>query len=222
MFEKVVGTMADGTVSEKTAQPVQEEGMSYKKLEELNRLGLTIRLGGPVNEDMVKSFRTQQKEVYKALKDAPAKESAILLTTTGGAVQCGLELYNLIRSFRLGGVDRLWLVGSVTVASAGLIVLAGQPDQKYRAVFSETQTYHHRTSMWRERKIEGPAMVHEYEIAEQRANLKKHHKTEALLNKLFAEMTGCSEERLKYLEEHPCHLSPKKAIKYGFYGSLVT
>jgi len=197
-----------------------EQGMTYKQLEELNRHGLTIRLGGTVNEDMVKSFRTQQRDLYKGQKEVP-KEAAILLTTKGGSIQSGLELQNLINMFRLGGVERLWIVSMVCLASSGLIVLAGQPDKRLRVVFPGTQTYHHRSSISREGTPNAPAMVHEYEIAEYSSTLKKYKKIEVLLSKLFAEVTGCSEKRLKELEEHPKHLSTKEAIKYGFYGSVV-
>ncbi len=193
--------------------------MDCKGLEDLARRGAVIHLSGEVNEDLVTSFRKQQKEFYANTERRP--EAAIVLTTTGGLVTKGVALYNAIDSFRKGGVERLWLIGLGTVRSMGVYLLPAQPDPAMRLVFPGTTLYHHLATITRENKVVGNADRHQYDIAEHQAFVEMDRMQDEFLGKLLMEATGRTAEELSALERNPRYLNADEAIFMGFYGSRM-
>ncbi len=189
-------------------------------LEDMTRRGAVIHLSGAVNDELVTSFRKQQKEFYASKERSP--EAAVVLTTTGGSIVTGIALYNAIDSFRKGGVDKLWLIALGTVRSMGVHLLPAQPDPKMRFVYPGTTLYHHLGTITREVKISGDVARHVYDIAEHQALVNASAQEDIFLQQLLATATGRTLEELKELESSPKYLTAEEAVERGFYGGLMT
>lgn len=170
----------------------------------LNRLlrTRTLLLNGPVGEEMAQEAVTQAL-VLDAESHDPIR---VIVTSPGGSVDFGFAIYDILRYVE----SEVICIGAGFVASMGVpIMLAAQPKNRY--ALPNTRFMMHQPSM---SGVAGQAK-------DIRITAQEILKTRERINKLIAEETGKSMERIQNDSDRDYWMSAEEAMEYGLVSKII-
>lgn len=174
-----------------------------------------VTLMGQVDQKMFESF-TSQLQVFRDAKDRPV---VVLLASTGGGVNSGFTIYNVLRAFAKSA--NVYLVASSTVQSSALAMMMAVPKAR-RFAFPYTTFYAHRVSLAYEFK--GPPLdleTQRYANLEHAALIETSREGGKMINEVVAAGTGMSVAEVEALSEAPRFLGTEEARKLGFISGIL-
>jgi ATP-dependent Clp protease protease subunit len=162
----------------------------------------TILLTGDINDKQAKSVATQLL-AYSAVNDKPI---LLVLSSPGGHVESGDMIHDMIKFVRAP----VKVLGTGWCASAGALIYSAAKRENRFALPNTRFLLHEPRG-----GVGGQASdveIQAREIIRMRERL----------NKIFAEATGQSLERIKKDTDRDYWMSAKEALEYGLVGKIVT
>jgi len=162
----------------------------------------TVFIFGEINQKLAKEVSMQ----LQLLAHDSDKEIKIFINSQGGHVEAGDTIFDMIRFVK----PKVKIVGTGWVASAGALIYAAAP-KEMRFSLPQTRFMLHQPSGG----VGGQASdisIEAQEILKMRERL----------NKIFADATGQTLERIDKDTDRNYWMSAEEAKKYGLVGSIVT
>jgi ATP-dependent Clp protease protease subunit len=161
----------------------------------------TVLITGPINQDLARTTSAR----LMALAQVSSNPIKVILSSPGGHVESGDMIHDMIRF-----VDApVHMIGTGWVASAGALIFVSVPRER-RFCTPNTRFLLHQPSGG----MGGPAT----DIGIQAREILKMRER---LNKIFAEATGQSIERIDRDTDRDYWMGPDEAIEYGLLGRVI-
>lgn len=181
----------------------------------LPSLSPTIRLFGPVNENMLSEFFRQQSE-------AKSKDPAIFeLSTSGGEAEAGRRIAQELRLWQEGGTP-VYFLGKSYVFSAGITIMAAVPPDR-RFLTRDCELLIHERKMTRQLALDGSLRSCQAKINDVLAEIESGQRLE---REGFAQLVqGCSSLTVEEVErkvlERDWYLNAQEAARIGLVAGVI-
>jgi ATP-dependent Clp protease protease subunit len=190
-----------------------EPAPEAKPLEELSRIGLTERLiksrilqvTGPIDDKV--AARVISELLVLEADDATAPIT-MYVNSPGGSVTAGFAIYDVMRFVK----PDIRVICTGLAASIATVILLGAP-KHLRLALPNTRLLIHQPLI--PMTVYGPASDLEITAAE-------IMKTRARINRLLAEETGKTVERIEADTQRDYWLTAAEAVEYGLIARVVT
>ncbi|MFZ4577558.1 MAG: ATP-dependent Clp protease proteolytic subunit [Myxococcota bacterium] len=190
-----------------------EPAPEAKPLEELSRIGLTERLiksrilqvTGPIDDKV--AARVMSELLVLEADDATAPIT-MYVNSPGGSVTAGFAIYDVMRFVK----PDIRVICTGLAASIATVILLGAP-KHLRLALPNTRLLIHQPLI--PMTVYGPASDLEITAAE-------IMKTRARINRLLAEETGKTVERIEADTQRDYWLTAAEAVEYGLLARVVT
>lgn len=179
----------------------QDSSSVSAKLLEYTINARKIFLTGSIDEKMAKDA-VQQLHILSAISDKPIY---VFITSPGGHVESGYMIFDAIRFIKA----RVIVIGSGWVASAGALIYVAA-DKKNRYSLPNTRFLLHQPSGG----VQGPVCNMEIYMSEMT-------KTKERLNRIFADATGQTVEKISADSDRDFWLNAEEAVKYGLVNKII-
>ncbi|AWI08291.1 ClpP family protease [Ereboglobus luteus] len=163
-----------------------------------------IFLWGPVTDESAKDLT--EKLLYLEA-DAPGKEITFYINSPGGIITSGMAVYDTMRLIS----SPITVVVTGMAASMGSILLCGAPKGR-RFIYPHGRVLIHQPLI--SGRMIGPATDINIQAQEM-------EKTRAELNKILAESSGQSLEKIDRDTDRDFYLNAQEAIAYGLVDKIV-
>lgn len=161
----------------------------------------TILLSGQVNKELAERV-VRQLLLLEAKSADPIK---IMIDSPGGDVDAGYAIFDMARFVK----PQVWMIGMGLVASAGALILLAAPKERRVAFPNSHYLIHQPLSGLR-------GVATEIEI-----HAKELEKTRDRLNRLIAEETGQSLERVVKDTDRDYWMGAEDAVAYGLVSRIA-
>ena len=162
----------------------------------------SVMISGEINKDLSNDF-AQRMLVLDSESSDPI---TVYINSPGGDVDSGFAIYDMIRFVN----SPVKVVGIGLVASAAALIYLSVPVERRFAFPNSTYLIHQPLS-----ELQGVAVdvdIYAKKIGELRAKL----------DKVIAEATGQSLDKVRSDTERDCWLSSEEAVSYGIVGRIVS
>ncbi|AKJ29419.1 ATP-dependent Clp protease proteolytic subunit [Caldimonas brevitalea] len=160
-----------------------------------------VFITGNVDQKMAKEV-VQQLHILASINEDPIY---VFISSPGGHVESGDMIFDAIRFIS----PRVIMIGSGWVASAGALIYAAVPKED-RYTLPNTRFLLHEPSGG----VQGPA-------ASVEIYMKEVIRMRQRLNKIFAEATGQSAEKIAADTQRDFWLSAEEAVEYGLVNKII-
>lgn len=161
----------------------------------------TIMIYGGINQAMARSVT----EKLVVLSEESDEDIHIYLNSQGGHVEAGDTIFDMVQFVR----PRVKIIGTGWVASAGALIYAA-PLQEDRFCLPNTRFMLHQPSGG----MGGTASDIKIEV-EQLIKMRQR------LNRIFAQQTGQSEEKIREDSDRNFWMTGPEAVEYGLAGKVI-
>jgi len=182
----------------KSSSPMGE--MVQKKFLEERK----VFLWGEVNDKSAKEIT--EKLLYLEWSD-PGKEIFFYINTPGGSITAGMAIYDTMKLIS----SPITVVVTGLAASMGSILLSGAPKGK-RVLYPHARVLIHQPLI--QGRFQGPAVDIHIQAQEM-------EKTREELNRILAEASGQSLEKITKDTDRDFYMNAEEAIEYGLADSII-
>ena len=182
----------------KSPTPLSEE-VQKKFLEERK-----VFLWTDVNEKSAREVT--EKLLYLEWSD-PGKEITFYINTPGGSITAGMAIYDTMKLI----TSPITVVVTALAASMGSILLSGAPKGK-RLLYPHARVLIHQPLI--QGRFQGPAVDINIQAQEM-------ERTREELNKILAEASGQSLEKITEDTDRDFYMNAEEAIEYGLADAIV-
>lgn len=147
-----------------------------------------------------------EKLLYLEWSD-PGKEITFYINTPGGSITAGMAIYDTMKLI----TSPVTVVVTALAASMGSILLCGAPKGK-RLLYPHARVLIHQPLI--QGRFQGPAVDINIQAAEM-------ERTREELNKILAEASGQSLEKITEDTDRDFYMNAQEAIKYGLADAIV-
>ena len=182
----------------KSPTPLSEE-VHKKFLEERK-----VFLWTDVNEKSAREVT--EKLLYLEWSD-PGKEITFYINTPGGSITAGMAIYDTMKLI----TSPITVVVTALAASMGSILLSGAPKGK-RLLYPHARVLIHQPLI--QGRFQGPAVDINIQAQEM-------ERTREELNKILAEASGQSLEKITEDTDRDFYMNAEEAIEYGLADAIV-
>ncbi|MDR6757688.1 ATP-dependent Clp protease protease subunit [Mycoplana sp. BE70] len=162
----------------------------------------SIFIYGGITQELAQKVCSQ----LVALAAASDEDIRIFVNSPGGHVESGDSIHDMIKFIK----PKVWVIGTGWVASAGALIFVAAPKEQ-RLCLPNTRFLLHQPSGGTR------GMASDIEI-QAREILKMNER----LNKIFAEATGQSIEKIAKDTDRDYWLSAKEALEYGLVSRIIS
>ena len=142
------------------------------------------------------------KALQKALEEADGDDVILEVNSNGGLATAGFEMYKIIKDYP--GKVTVHLINAMSAASF-IVCAADEALASDAAILMIHNTQCYAEGDYRDMEMEADA-------------LKEFN--QGIIN-VYMRKTGMSQEKLQELMDHDTHMSPQKAIQYGFIDGYI-
>lgn len=185
---------------EETKNPASLSELVQKKFLEERK----VFLWTDVNEKSAREVT--EKLLYLEWSD-PGKEITFYLNTPGGSITAGMAIYDTMKLI----TSPVTVVVTALAASMGSILLCGAPKGK-RLLYPHARVLIHQPLI--QGRFQGPAVDINIQAAEM-------ERTREELNKILAEASGRSLEKITEDTDRDFYMNAQEAIQYGLADAIV-
>ncbi len=164
-----------------------------------------VFLWGEIDDDSAKDVT--EKLVYLALKD-DTKPISFYINTPGGSITAGMAIYDTMQIIR----SPISVIVTGLAASMGSILLSGAP-KGHRYLYPHARVLIHQPLIMG--RIEAPAVDIHIQAQEMERSREE-------LNKILANASGQSLERIIKDTDRDFYLNAEEAIEYGLADKIIT
>jgi len=180
-------------------QPSLMEGVQKKFLEDRK-----VFLWTDVNDKSAKEVT--ERLLYLEWVD-PGKEITFYINTPGGSITAGMAIYDTMKLIS----SPVKVIGTALAASVGSILLSGAPKGK-RLLYPHARVLIHQPLI--QGRFQGPAVDINIQALEM-------ERTRDELNKILAEASGQSLEKITIDTDRDFYMTAQDAIEYGLADAVV-